>query len=59
MVISFGGDTDTNACIVGSMAEALFGIDKNLQETAISKLPQNFKQIIKDFYKRIKNNEID
>ena len=26
-VISFGGDTDTNACIVGSMAEVLYGID--------------------------------
>lgn len=23
-VISYGGDTDTNACIVGSMAEALY-----------------------------------
>ena len=28
-VISFGGDTDTNACIVGSMAEALYGIPNN------------------------------
>ncbi len=29
-VISFGGDTDTNACIVGSMAEALYGIPSEL-----------------------------
>ncbi len=29
LAISFGGDTDTNACIVGSMAEALYGIDDN------------------------------
>ena len=28
LAISFGGDTDTNACIVGGMAEALYGIDE-------------------------------
>ena len=50
LAISFGGDTDTNACIVGSMAEAMFGIDENLKEKAISKLPQNFKKIVKKFY---------
>ena len=33
-VISFGGDTDTNACIVGSMAEALYGIDEDLINSA-------------------------
>ena len=34
LAISFGGDTDTNACIVGSMAEAMFGISKELKEKA-------------------------
>ena len=40
--ISMGGDTDTNACIVGSMAEALYGIDSNLIELANNKLPDEF-----------------
>lgn len=44
-VITFGGDTDTNACIVGSMAEALFGIDDMIIEQAKEKIPENFVQI--------------
>ena len=53
IAISFGGDTDTNASIVGSMAEAMFGIDKKLESQALSKLPKNFKKIIKKFYSLI------
>lgn len=53
LAISFGGDTDTNACIVGSMAEAMFGIDNELKTKAISKLPMEFKNIIKDFYNTV------
>ncbi len=53
-VISFGGDTDTNACIVGSMAEALYGIDKKLIESAKTKLPSEFRQVINEGYSRIK-----
>ena len=49
-VIFFGGDTDTNACIVGSMAEALFGIDDSLIRQAKSKLPKEFNDIIDKFY---------
>lgn len=48
--IYFGGDTDTNACIVGSMAEALFGIDPKLKQQAMSKLPKEFCEIIDKFY---------
>ena len=29
-VLSYGGDTDTNACIVGGMAEAMYGINENI-----------------------------
>lgn len=53
--ITFGGDTDTNACIVGSMAEALFGIDNELKNKALAKIPAEFKKIIKDFYDKIDN----
>lgn len=58
IAISFGGDTDTNACIVGSMAEAMFGIDDKLKNKALAKLPTEFKKIIKDFYKSVKNQPI-
>lgn len=52
LAISFGGDTDTNACIVGSMAEAMYGIPPQLREQALSKLPKEFISVIKKFEKR-------
>lgn len=55
IAISFGGDTDTNACIVGSMAEAMFGINKQLQQKALSKLPKDFVEILNKCYNQIKN----
>ena len=48
-VISFGGDTDTNACIVGGMAEQLYGIDLYLKETVINKIPKEFVEVINSF----------
>lgn len=50
-VLSYGGDTDTNACIVGSMAEAMFGIKTSLIERAREKIPIEFKQILDVAYK--------
>ena len=58
LAISFGGDTDTNACIVGSMAEALYGIDKNLKEQALSKLPNKFIDILNKVYNKIEDIKI-
>ena len=57
--ISFGGDTDTNACIVGSMAEAMFGINEELKQKAISKLPKEFIGIMTKAYSQMDNNEIN
>lgn len=45
-IILLGGDTDTNACIVGSMAEAAFGINDNLIECAKEKIPEEFQKIL-------------
>jgi len=53
LAISFGGDTDTNACIVGSMAEAFYGIDEKLKQTAMEKLPHKFIEIINLFYQKV------
>jgi len=54
-VISYGGDTDTNACIVGSMAEAMYGIDNVLIQEANKKIPREFvKKLLLSY--SIKNN---
>lgn len=53
LAISFGGDTDTNACIVGSMAEAMYGINEELKRKALSKLPSEFIEILSKSYERI------
>ena len=44
--IFLGGDTDTNACIVGSMAEAAYGISDDLINKANSKIPDEFKKVL-------------
>lgn len=51
--ISIGGDTDTIACIVGSISEALFGIPDKYVDKAYSKLPDEFVKLLKIGYKRI------
>lgn len=50
-VISYGGDTDTNACIVGSMAEAMYGIPAILVRKAKSKLPREFVKVLEKGYR--------
>jgi ADP-ribosylglycohydrolase len=45
--VNMGGDTDTNACIVGSMAEALYGIDYDLKRQSESKLPKEFVRVLR------------
>ena len=53
-VISYGGDTDTNGAIVGSMAEALYGIDNYLIRIAREKIPSGFCGILDRGYSKIK-----
>ena len=45
-----GGDSDTLANIVGSMAEAYYGIDDNIWKEVEKRLPQEFITIINLFY---------
>lgn len=54
-VISFGGDTDTNACIVGGMAEALWGVDSKLKSKAMNYLPKDFQDILSRAYAKVEN----
>ena len=51
-VISFGRDTDTNACIVGSMAEVLYGLDSDLINLANNKIPKKFIKVLEKGYKK-------
>lgn len=53
-VVMIGGDTDTNAAIVGSVAEAIYGIDENLKEKAKEKLPKEFVKVLTQADKRRK-----
>ncbi len=52
-VISYGGDTDTNACIVGSMAESLYGLNENLIKQASLKIPAEFVKKLNKAYQRV------
>jgi ADP-ribosylglycohydrolase len=51
--VSLGGDTDTLACISGSIAEAFFGIPNELIEQANTYLPDEMKEVMTLFQKRI------
>lgn len=46
-VISMGGDTDTNACIVGSVCEAIYGIDDDLKELVYEKLDDDLGKVLR------------
>lgn len=46
-----GGDTDTNCCIVGSVAESLYGMSETQKEEALIGLPDQYKEIIERVYK--------
>ncbi|MBE6746615.1 MAG: ADP-ribosylglycohydrolase [Ruminococcaceae bacterium] len=50
--ISIGGDSDTIAAITGSVAEAFYGIDAGLRETAESYLDERLLKIYKEFNKK-------
>lgn len=52
--ISIGGDTDTIACIVGGMAEALYGVPQYLIDLAKTKLPNIFNELLESGYKILK-----
>lgn len=53
-VLIMGGDTDTNACIVGSVAEAIYGMSAEQKLSAQKNLPSEYIKILKKAYKKIK-----
>ena len=47
--ISIGGDSDTIAAITGSIAEAYYGVDEEMKETALSFLDDYLLEIAENF----------
>ena len=47
--ISIGGDSDTLACITGSIAEAFYSISAKLRSDTWSYLPKELKSVVCDF----------
>ena len=50
LAISLGGDADTLAAIAGSVAEARFGIPKNLYEEIFGYLDKPLQEVVTRFY---------
>ena len=51
--VSLGADADTLGAIVGSIAEAIWGIPEKMKKEIMSFLPEEMKQVIKEFYEHI------
>ena len=41
--VSLGGDSDTLACITGSIAEAFYGMPPELQQKTLKRLPEDLR----------------
>jgi len=56
LAISMGGDADTMACITGGIAEAYYKeIPKFMYDETMNRLPNEFKEIIKQFDNEFRN----
>ena len=53
--ISIGGDSDIIGCIIGSIAEAYFGVPADLRNSAMNYLPEEFQSIISEFENKFGN----
>ena len=56
--ISIGGDSDTLGCITGSIAEAFFGIPKEIYDKGLEFLTPHFKNVVREFEGKYGNKVI-
>ena len=49
LAVSLGGDSDTLTCITGAMAEAYYGIPHELENGAMSYLPERIREVVQRF----------
>ncbi len=54
--VSLGGDSDTLACIAGSMAEAFYGVPENLKQEARDRLPDDLRSVLDRFDKKLEED---
>lgn len=52
LAVSLGGDTDTLACITGSMAEAFYGIPDHIRNNTLLYLDTELREVTLDFFNR-------
>ena len=52
--VSLGADADTLGAIVGSIAEAIWHIPNDMRNKALAYLPQEMRNVVKEFGERIK-----
>ena len=50
--VSYGGDSDTVGAIVGSLAEARFGLDEGMAKKALEYLPEDMREVVRLFKER-------
>ena len=50
--VSLGADADTLGAIVGSIAEAIWGIPEEMQLQALGYLPKDMKRVVLQFYRQ-------
>ncbi len=55
MAVSLGADADTLGAIVGSIAEAIWGIPDNVKQEIMGYLPKEMKEVVDSFYTYINN----
>ena len=52
LAVSLGGDTDTMACIAGSIAEAYWGLPEDLKDECLKRIPDSMKTTAEGFFRR-------
>ena len=55
--VAVGGDSDTIGAIVGSIAEAIWGIPEAISQKALEYLPTSMVNVIEYFYKTLNDKQ--
>jgi ADP-ribosylglycohydrolase len=53
--VSLGADADTLGAIVGSIAEAIWGIPEDMKQEIMNYLPDEMKLVVTQFYETIRS----
>ena len=50
--VSLGGDADTQGCIAGGIAEGMWGVPREIRDTAMRYLDGHLLRVVSEFYRR-------